>query len=439
MRVRGQTCEARQLAKVILFKMGLILVFLSVLGVLFADKLIYIVAGGFVSRAGEVLPTGETLWPATVKMVRIVLPYMFLTGIYSFYGSILVAKERFTVYSLSPALASLAAIVTILVLYGSLNFYAIGLSVIIGGIVQALINFIFAVKGDKKGGFNGEKVKKGEREVYRMMGPIFGDATVEKIATVVDIQMASFLAVGSISALDYGRLLFFLPFALLSLSVNRSIMPFLTHQNARNNIKEYVKGIRIGIRGNFMFAVPAAVGLFMLSREIVEAVYQRGAFNERAVSMTAVAVACYSVGLAGMAMTSLLSRAFYSILDSKTPFKISVFCLVLNIILNFLLWKTWLRHGGLALATSLAFTVNGLILFIFIKKRFKEIMVKDLLFPLAYYGFLSLIMAGLVWFVNARLGFNRYVHLGLVIVIGIGVYLVLMLAGAGLGRIRKQT
>jgi putative peptidoglycan lipid II flippase len=108
--------------------------------------------------------------------------------------------------------------------------------------------------------------------------------------------------------------------------------------------------------------IPVSAISITLSERIVAIVYARGAFGAAEVAMTGKALAYYSVGLAAMGFVGILSRAFASLLDTKTPVKIGVLGLLMNIILSLVLSRTYMAHGGVALATSAAFWFQAAVL-----------------------------------------------------------------------------
>jgi len=128
------------------------------------------------------------------------------------------------------------------------------------------------------------------------------------------------------------------------------------------------------LRGMFLLALPASVGLMMLARPIVSMLYQRGEFNATTAEMTAWALLWYATGLVGHSIMEVLTRAFYAQHDTKTPVLIGAVAMSLNVVfsLAFSAWFArigWLPLGGLALANSLATALEAAALFIVMRKR----------------------------------------------------------------------
>ncbi len=144
-----------------------------------------------------------------------------------------------------------------------------------------------------------------------------------------------------------------------------------------------------------------------MGRPIVSLLFERGAFDARAVQDTVTALSFYSLGLFAFAGVHIISRAFYSLQDTKTPVKVACLTLLINIVLNLILMHP-LKLGGLALVTSLAAGINfGLLLYL-LGKKIGGINGKVILSSLGRIIIISLFM-GLVCYLVAR-GLKREVE-----------------------------
>ena len=114
--------------------------------------------------------------------------------------------------------------------------------------------------------------------------------------------------------------------------------------------------------------VPAGIGLMVLRYPVVSLLFQHGAFDRQATELTAAALLFYSVGLVGQAAIIILSRGFYSVQDTRTPVKISLFTVLVNLCLSLVLIRVF-QHAGLALASSLASLTGTVLLMIFLERK----------------------------------------------------------------------
>jgi putative peptidoglycan lipid II flippase len=139
------------------------------------------------------------------------------------------------------------------------------------------------------------------------------------------------------------------------------------------------------------------IGLIVLREPIIKLLFQRGAFDATATVMTARALLYYSIGLWAFAGLRVFVSAFYSLQDTKTPVKVAVAAMLLNIIFSVLLMNTPLEHGGLALALSLASGLQLLMLVFLLRKRLGGVEGKSVLISMARSFLASLIMAACIF------------------------------------------
>ncbi|MEK7274814.1 MAG: lipid II flippase MurJ, partial [Candidatus Desantisbacteria bacterium] len=152
------------------------------------------------------------------------------------------------------------------------------------------------------------------------------------------------------------------------------------------------------------------VGLIVLSEPIIGLIYERGEFHRADTVATAQALICYAIGLFPYAALKILVPTFYSLKDTRTPVKISVGCVFINIILNLILMR-FMAHMGLALATSISAMINMGSLLILLKKRIKSTdtfaasFSFHSIFQSSYWRILiaSSVMGIVCWYINMNL------------------------------------
>ena len=115
------------------------------------------------------------------------------------------------------------------------------------------------------------------------------------------------------------------------------LLPTLSNYAAKGETKELVQTLNFSIRLILFITIPATIGLIILSEPIVNTLWQRGEFLYTSTQGTAVALVFYSIGLCAYSGIKIIAPAFYSLQDTKTPAKIGIYSMVLNIILNLIL------------------------------------------------------------------------------------------------------
>jgi putative peptidoglycan lipid II flippase len=361
---RGETDRAWRLASRMTNWLTLVLIGVVLAGIAAAPFLVSVVAHGFKGDVAQ----------ATVRMTRLMFPFGLAIGLAALMGAILLAFGRFRVYSLAPVLLNVGIVGSVLALSGRLSYVSLGVGVLVGGFLQFLVQVPFVQRLARRDGQSlftkGLGYRDGDvRQAVSLTGPVIAASVIQRVGVIVDRTIASFLVPGSISALYYSFRLVHLPYAILALAAGRSAAPVLAEQYAAHDWSGFARTLTSGLRMNLVFLTPVVVLSVLLARPVVGIIYQRGAFDATDLGMTASAFALYAVGLVGMGLEFLLVRAFAARLDTRTPVRVAILAFFLNVVLNLLLVRTPLRHAGLALATSISFTVHAAILYTILNRE----------------------------------------------------------------------
>jgi len=171
--------------------------------------------------------------------------------------------------------------------------------------------------------------------------------------------------------------------------------------------------------------IPAMVALIVLRVPIISVLFQRGAFDVMKTIYTSEALLFYAVGLWAFSLVRVIVPAFYSLQDTKTPVKIAVVALLVNMVMGVILMFP-LKHGGLALATSIASAVNVIVLYVMLQRRIGRFLEKEFFVSVSRIILSSLIMAGAIGIVGYIVPWNNEAPFNdrlffLVLTIGVGL------------------
>src|SRR5579884_1933979 len=178
------------------------------------------------------------------------------------------------------------------------------------------------------------------------------------------------MAAGTISSLAFAWSLVVLPLALIGQAISTAVFPHLADQAADDDHHGLQRTLSQAIRWIIFLTIPATAGLAILRIPVVSLVLQHGAFGPNATRITSEALLFYSLGLAAQALIEILSRGFYALRDTRTPVAFAVLSMLLNLVLSLLL-RGPLGYRGLALALSLAVTVEATLLFVVLRRRLR--------------------------------------------------------------------
>ncbi len=253
--------------------------------------------------------------------------------------------------------------------------------------------------------------------------PIIISTSVNQINVLVDRTLASQIVEGGISALNYANRLNLFVHGIFVASIATVMYPAIAKMAAEQNISGLKKVLAEAISGINLLIVPATVGAMIFAEPIVRFLFGRGVFDEQAITLTAVALFFYALGMAGLGLRTVLSQAFYSLQDTKTPMLNATIAVVLNIILNIILSR-YLGIGGLALATSISALFCTLLLFISLRKKIGHFGLRQITLSL-----LKIVLASLVMGLVASWSYGIFLRQGsanfalmAAIAIGVGVY-----------------
>jgi putative peptidoglycan lipid II flippase len=369
--VRNDRSSAWKLASSLINLVTLILSFAALLAALFAPQIVrYLLAPG--------LSRDPYLFALTVNLLRIQTISAVLFGLGGLVISILNAHQIFFIPQITAAMYQIGQIFGVLVLARWMGIYGLAWGVVIGASLFLLIQLppLFKLKGEfspSLGWTNPDL-----HNVIRLMGPrVFGAAVVQ-LNFWVNTNLGSRMAAGSLISLSYGFMLMLMAQAVIAQSVAIAAMPTFSAQHALGKRDEMRTSLASALRGMFLLALPASVGLILLARPIVSMLYQRGEFNATVAEMTAWALLWYAAGLVGHSIMEVLTRAFYAQHDTRTPVIIGTLAMGLNVVFSFAFARLfsqigWMPHGGLALANSLATALEATALFVFMRRRLKGI------------------------------------------------------------------
>lgn len=335
----------------------------SVVGVAGAALLVWAVAAGL-----RQTPHG---FDVAVTLTRWMFPYIGFMSLVALSAGILNTWRRFAVPAATPVLLNLAMIgaawwlAPAFAQRGWEPIYALAVGVMLGGALQlgvqihvlARLRLLPRVRLTPAG-LRAAWQHPGTRRIASLMGPALLGVSVAQLSLLINTQIASHLATGSVSWLSYADRLMEFPTALLGVALGVVLLPQLSAAQARGDTERYSQLLDWGLRWVVLLAVPCALGLLIMSQPLVAVLYHYGAFTAADVKQTAAALLGYAAGLLGLIAIKVLAPGFYARQDIRTPVRIAVVVLVLTQALNALLVPQ-LAHAGLALAIGLGALLNA--------------------------------------------------------------------------------
>jgi putative peptidoglycan lipid II flippase len=414
--------ETREVTHIAFTIAGVILLILTVLGVLFSPILIRIIAPGFIQ-----IPEKFQL---TVTLNQIIFPYLFFMGLFALCMGILNSQRHFFAPAIAPIFLNISIIVSVFLFYQTFKMpvMTLALGVLAGGVIQFFFQIPFLWKRGITFRLNFNFRHPAIKRIGLLMIPGLIGTGVYQLNVFIDTIFASFLPSGSVSYLFFADRLMEFPLGIFAIAIGMASLPSLSGLASRGKMEEFKETLSFTFRLVSFISIPAMVGLIALKTPIINLLFQRGLFDTSATEKTAFALLFYSVGIWAIAGSRTIVPAFYSLQDTWTPLKIALICLGTNVILNSILIFP-LKHGGLALATSLSSMLNLILLFRKLGPNLGEIDIRKNITSLLRTFFCSLPMglaAYLIcsignWSTTGNAG-EKVLLLLTAIVIGLGIY-----------------
>ncbi|MDD5324238.1 MAG: murein biosynthesis integral membrane protein MurJ [Polaromonas sp.] len=362
---------ARQLIDRVATLLVWTLVLLCVAGVVAAPLMVWAMASGL-------KPQG---YNAAVIMTRWMFPYIGFMSLVALAGGILNTWRKFAVPAASPVLLNVALIGSIILgapwfeRHGIEPIYAQCVGVMVGGALQlglqlpALLSLGLLPRiGASAAALRQAWADPGTRKVLGLMLPALLGVSVAQISLLINTQIASYLATGSVSWITYADRLMEFPTALLGVALGVVLMPELAEARGSQDELRYSATLDWGLRLVVLLSVPCAVALLVFSQPLVAVLFHYGEFRELDVQRTTAALANYGVGLLGIVAIKVLAPGFYASHDMRTPMRIAVVVLVFTQVLNYFLVPL-LQHAALTLSIGIGALVNALWLLLVLVRR----------------------------------------------------------------------
>lgn len=361
----------------------------------------------------------ETLSLAT-RFTKISIFGIYFYSLIYILNGYLQSKNSFVVPALRGILLNLV-IITAIVFSSKYGIAFLSIGSLIAMAIQFVFLVPFAYKKGHKYSFILDKNDEYLKKMLYLAIPVIIGVSVNQINILIDRTIASRIAIGGISALNYASRLNGFIQGIFVLSIATVMYPMISKMAAENNMNGLKKSLSEAISLINLLVLPATVGAVLFAEPVVKLLFGRGAFDSQAILMTSDALFFYSIGMIGFGLREVLSRAFYSLQDTKTPMMNAAVAMGLNIVLNIILSK-FLGIGGLALATSISAIFCTGLLFISLRKKIGPFGIKSIII-----SFIKILCSSLLMGLIAKISYNILLNsisqnLSLILSIGIGAF-----------------
>jgi putative peptidoglycan lipid II flippase len=304
-------------------------------------------------------------------MLRFTFPYLLFVSLTAFAGGVLNTYGKFAAPAFTPVILNVVLIGFALWLAPQLAEpgMALAYAVFVAGIIQLLFQIPFLSKLNAVPRPRWKPQHEGVKRVGRLMLPAIFGSSVAQINVLLGGIIASLLGVGKISLLYYSDRLMEFPLGLFGIALATVTLPYLSRQAATNSMQEFSATLDWSMKLICLIAVPAAIGLIVLAEPLITTIFYGGEFSRLDVELSALSLQAFAIGLVGFSFVKILAPAYFAREDTKTPVRVGLIALLVNLVLSVIFALVLTRigfagtHAGLALAISIAALVNAWLLY----------------------------------------------------------------------------
>ena len=338
-------------------------------------------------------PEAETL--RVLSLTSVMLPYMIMVCSVAILAGILNVHRRFAAPAAAPIVLNIFIISAVVITGWAMDIskeqqlFAVAASVLLAGLAQIAIQLPALIGTGVKIRPAWQVHSGAFKKMMIMMGPMILGLTATQINTLFDDIIAWVFSAsvdkgltfeffghlieyplrrGCVSHLNVAQRLYQMPLGVFAISLATAIFPVMSADAVRKDFDSLRKTISRGMRGVIFIALPATLGLILVGKPLVSALFEHGEFVAEDALATRMTLIFYALGLSGFFAQQILTRAFYSLHESRVPARSALIAVVINLILNLtLIWPLGTR--GLALSTAICSYIQVAVLIFALRGR----------------------------------------------------------------------
>lgn len=331
-------------------------VILTLVVFIFAEKFVSIMAPGFCDD--------QEKFTLATEFTRIIFPSIVFISLSSVYSGILIARNRFFIFAIAPALVNIVLISSLLL---GKNILPPGRSVSYGVLLAGIFQFCcfywyLKTRGLEIPLFSRVKFTNKIRHFFRKLIPILAGAGVAQINVFIDSLLGSILPTGTISHIYFADRFIQLPLALFGISMGVVLLPEISKKISQSNSDHIINIQNDALSLTLRMTLPAVVGLISLSYFLISILYGHGRFSEESVRNTANILKIFAIGLPAYVAAKIMSFVLCAQKDTKTPIIAALISIAVNVILSLILMIPF-QGLGIAISTSISGFVNFYIMY----------------------------------------------------------------------------
>ncbi|NLV73652.1 MAG: murein biosynthesis integral membrane protein MurJ [Chloroflexi bacterium] len=311
----------------------------------------------------------DSLLATATRLTRLIVPSILIYGISGIIQAYHYARKKFVYPSMGAPAHNLGMIVAVLLFASQFGIESLSISMLAASGTQLLMQLP---------GLKGTKLRlvfdwrnPAVSRILKLYAPVVLSVVISNAGIIIDRNLASRTAVEAITWMNKATFLIQLPLGLVSMAIALAVLPSLSRLDARTELDKFKHVFGLGVRMTMVLIIPAAVGLLVLGRPLIQAIFEHGAFNPADTQASLNALYLYLIGMPFSAIDLLLVYAFYAQKDTKTPVVVGVLGVLIYLAVGPLL--AFVFHWGylgLVAANAAQLTGHALIMLAAFARRF---------------------------------------------------------------------
>ena len=359
---KRSTDEVRELVDDVAGTFGVVLFFVTLVGVIAAPLIILAFAPGWHADTGK--------FDLAVSMLRWTFPYLLFISLSALFSGVLNSYGKFALPAYTQVIMNVVMVVV--ALWIAPNTANPGIALAMGVFVSGLLQLAFQIPAVMRLGLfrwpRWRPAAEGVKRIGKLMLPGIAGSSMAQVSLLLDTQIASFLITGSVSWLYYADRLMEFPLGVFSIALATVILPGLSRHHAAESPERFTATLDWALRLVIVLVSPAAVAMLTFAAPLTATTLGYGAFREHDVHMASYALMAYSWGLIGFSLVKVLAPGYFARQDTRTPVRVALIALGCNMALNIgvVLPAKWLGfpvpHVLIATSTCIAAAINTTLL-----------------------------------------------------------------------------
>ena len=362
--------KGKKFANEVLSLLILILLFIIILSEIFTPQLVYLIAPGFLENNEK--------FNLAIELTRLTFPFLLFVSVSSFFSGILNSNNKFAAAAAAPIILNVVLILSLLASYlFDLNYVKqLSYGVTLSGIIQLIFLIYFTRKYYKFSFIFKTKLNNKVKFFFKKLLPSILSSGVTQINILIGTIIASFES-SAVSYLYYADRIYQINLALAGIAVGTVSLPVLSKAFKQKNTTKISNIQSRSIELSLLLSIPASLGLILASEQIVNALFGYGSFTEDNINKTSEALKYFGYGVPAFALIKILSNFFFARNNTKTPFYISSFIVLINVSISIAFFSK-VGFTIIPIATSFS-TWIGVILYLYLLNDKKFLLLQSYL------------------------------------------------------------